>query len=102
ILVIYETTTKKLVGYSEIERISLKNRRLLKNKNITMIESFCISNSYTKQGLGKMLFNHIIEDAKKNESDLIQLVVWDFNKDAIKFYKALGMTNRNIRMELHL
>ncbi|MGL4850574.1 MAG: GNAT family N-acetyltransferase, partial [Clostridium sp.] len=55
-----------------------------------------------KQGLGKMLFNHIIEDAKKNESDLIQLVVWDFNKDAIKFYKALGMTNRNIRMELQL
>lgn len=41
-----------------------------------------------------------VSDYKKVDS--IQLSVWNFNKDAIEFYKSMGMTVRNIKMELEV
>jgi diamine N-acetyltransferase len=32
----------------------------------------------------------------------MQLTVWEFNKNAIKFYESLGMSTMNRRMELKL
>ncbi|XZM34614.1 hypothetical protein ACSXAY_06050 [Clostridium perfringens] len=39
---------------------------------------------------------------KKEGVNTLQLVVWEFNKGAIKFYEALRMKKRNISMELAL
>lgn len=49
-----------------------------------------------------MLFTHIVDYAKSNEASSIQLNVWDFNENAIKFYESLGMSTRNRRMELNI
>jgi Acetyltransferase (GNAT) family. len=49
-----------------------------------------------------MLFKHIVDYAKKSGADVLELTVWEFNSDAIKFYESLGMTTKNRRMELKI
>lgn len=46
-----------------------------------------------------MLFNYLLDKAKKNQVDAIELNVWAFNEKAIKFYQSLGMTVKNMKME---
>jgi len=48
------------------------------------------------------LFEHVVNYAKAETASSLQLVVWEFNSAAIKFYEALGMTTRNRRLELNL
>ena len=69
---------------------------------VAFIDTFCVKEKYRKRGIGKFLFQHIISFAKKEGVNTLQLVVWEFNKGAIKFYEALGMKKRNISMELAL
>lgn len=53
-------------------------------------------------GIGSLLFNHIVEYARLKEASSIQLLVWEFNRDAINFYESMGMSTRNRRMEIIL
>jgi ribosomal protein S18 acetylase RimI-like enzyme len=65
-------------------------------------DDFCVKSSHQKKGIGRVLFQHIVEYSKTEGASSLQLVVWEFNKDAIKFYETLGMSTRNRRMELNL
>ena len=49
-----------------------------------------------------MLFNYIVEYSKAVSASSLQLVVWEFNKDAMEFYEAMGMSTRYRKMELNL
>ncbi|HAK43836.1 MAG TPA: hypothetical protein DCM59_15455 [Clostridium sp.] len=48
--------------------------------------------------MGRSLFEYIVDYAKTEG----ELIVWEFNKDAIKFYGSMGISVRNRRMELNL
>ncbi|WP_346962231.1 GNAT family N-acetyltransferase [Clostridium sp.] len=65
-------------------------------------DDFCVKASKQKKGIGRLLFEYIVDYAKTEEALSLQLIVWEFNKDAIKFYESLGMSVRNRRMELNL
>ena len=41
-------------------------------------------------------------DEKEKNIDNIELMVWGFNENAIKFYKNLGMSIKNLRFELKI
>lgn len=66
------------------------------------IDDFCVKSIYQKKGIGRLLFNHVVDYAKTEGASSIQLTVWEFNENAIKFYESLGMSTRNRRMELNL
>lgn len=38
-------------------------------------------------------------DEKEKNIDNIELVVWGFNENAIKFYENLGMSIKNLKFE---
>ena len=65
-------------------------------------DDFCVKSSHQKNGIGRFLFQYIVDYSKTEGASSLQLVVWEFNKDAIKFYETLGMSTRNRRMELNL
>ncbi|WHE06010.1 GNAT family N-acetyltransferase [Thermoanaerobacterium thermosaccharolyticum] len=66
------------------------------------IDDLCVSSTHRRKGVGRMLFKYIVDYAKKLGTDTLELTVWEFNSDAIKFYDGLGMTTRNRRMELKI
>jgi len=66
------------------------------------IDDFCVDENCRKQGVGKKLFAAALEYAKQLNVHAIDLNVWEFNEDAIKFYESFGFTTRSRKMELVL
>lgn len=59
-------------------------------QNVCIIHALAVGYDYRGQGLGKILVNHIISDAKESGSEAIHLDVIDNNVAAEAFYKGLG------------
>ena len=53
-------------------------------------------------GIGTLLYNETVRLAKERGANTLMLTVWAFNENALRFYKDLGMTERNINMEMKL
>ena len=79
--------------------MEIKNIDLLKNRYYAYIDEICIRKNFRRQGLGKILFEYIYSLVKDKAVDSLELGVWSFNKEAVEFYKAMGMTVKNLRME---
>lgn len=93
------TLDEKIVGYSIIRYVEIKNIDLLRDRYYAYIDEICIRENFRRQGLGKMLFEYIYSLVKNNAADSLELGVWRFNKEAVEFYKAMGMIEKNIIME---
>lgn len=102
LFVVEDTDSKELVAYSIIEIMAPRNISILIQSKYAYIDDFCVKHNYQKKGIGKLLFNHIVDYSKTEGASNIQLTVWEFNKNAIMFYESLGMSTRNRRMELNL
>lgn len=79
-----------------------KSNRLVpnfRNRTIYFIEDIVVDRNYRRRGIGKSLYCLLKEKAEKEGIDAIELNVWGFNKDAIKFYESLGMSVKNIKYE---
>lgn len=51
------------------------------------LEDFVVSESYRRLGLGQMLFDAFLEEAKKQECRLVKWQVLDWNEPALHFYR---------------
>lgn len=89
----------KVIGicFSQIKEIS--NNKIMKDRKILHIEDICVDENNRKNGIGKKLYDKIFEYAKQMDIDSIELMVWKFNENAIKFYENLGMNIKNLRFE---
>ena len=89
----------KIVGicFSQIKEIS--NNRIMKDRKILNIGDICIDKKYQRNGIGKKLYNQIVQIAKEKNIHNVELMVWNFNKNAIKFYENLGMNVKNLKFE---
>ncbi|MEI9933804.1 MAG: GNAT family N-acetyltransferase [Ferruginibacter sp.] len=54
------------------------------------VEDLLVTEKMRGKGIGKLLFNHLIEDAKEKKLNGITWQVLDWNEPAINFYKKLG------------
>ena len=63
------------------------------------IENIYVDEKYWKKGIGKKLFEKVKIYAKENNINNIELSVWEFNENAIKFYENMEMKTRIRRME---
>ena len=89
----------EIVGicFSNIKEIS--NNKIMKDRKFLHIENICIDKKHQKKGIGKKLYNQIIQLAKEKNIKNIELMVWEFNENAIKFYKNLGMSIKILKFE---
>ena len=102
VLIAQDINNEEIVAYSIIQIMNTRNITILIQSKFIYIDDLCVKSNYHKQGIGKMLFKYIVNYSKEIGASSIQLNVWEFNKDAIKFYEALGMRTRNRRMEIDL
>lgn len=102
LFVVEDVDSGELVAYSIVQIMTSRNISILKPSKFAYIDDFCVKSTYRNNGIGKVLFNYTVDYAKKEGASSLQLIVWEFNESAIKFYEALGMSTRNRRMELDL
>ena len=89
----------EIVGicFSQIKELS--NNKIMKDRKILHIENICVDKNHQKKGIGKKLYKEIVQIAKERNIKNIELMVWEFNENAIKFYKNLGMSIKNLKFE---
>ena len=89
----------EIVGicFSQIKELS--NNKIMKDRKILHIENICVDENYQKKGIGKKLYEQMVQIAKEKNIDNIELMVWGFNENAINFYNNLGMNIKNLRLE---
>ena len=63
------------------------------------IDDLCVDENARGHHVGTKLYNFIIEFAKQNDCYNVTLNVWANNKNAIEFYKKIGLSIQKIGME---
>lgn len=92
----------KIVGICFASIKEIENNKVMKNRRVLYIENICIDKDIRKKGIGKKLYKEMLKYAEEQKVDSIELMVWEFNKNAISFYENLGMTIKNLRYEQKL
>ena len=83
---------------SEIKETS--NISIIKKRKYCYIDDIVVDENYRRRGYAKKLFEDLKNQIKELNVDDIELTVWPFNKEAIAFYEAIGMSVKNIKYEL--
>ena len=91
----------KIIGFI-LATIIEREGRHTKFKKTLHIDTIGTKKDFQNKGVGSALINEIKKVAKENKCDNINLSVWSFNDNAIKFYKHIGFQNQKINMEIIL
>lgn len=94
--------TDKVLGYIFCYFEIRKDHPVLKDRKVIYIDDFCVDQEKRELGIGSKLFTHIENYAKQTHCDAIELNVWVFNKEALRFYEKHGLLPKSTRMELLL
>lgn len=54
------------------------------------VDEFGVDEAFRRQGVATELFEFMKKEAKEKGFERIELDVWGFNEDAIKFYESVG------------
>lgn len=90
---------KKIVGVLIAAIQHTNPLPIIKPRTYYFIENIVVDKNHRRKGIAKKLFSYLTLKAKENNIDSIELNVWSFNTEAIKFYESMGMNIKNIRME---
>ena len=84
-----ETTSP--TGLKEVQAFALYYIRYSTWKGQRMyLEDLLVTEKYRGHGIGKLLFNQLIEEAKVKNYNGIAWQVLDWNEPAVNFYKKIG------------
>ena len=91
-----------IIGYCVVKINEIKNHFIFYDMVNIEVQDLCVDERYQKKGYGRKLFEKVKKYAQGKQANYIELSVWEFNQNAIKFYEHLGMKKRINRMELKI
>ncbi|RBP04457.1 GNAT family N-acetyltransferase [Rossellomorea aquimaris] len=90
------------IAYTILTIKHTEERPILIPKKVVYMDDFGVDYKYRGKGLGRVFFEKIVEYAKNIEADSLELGVWEFNENAIKFYESMNLKTKMRRMEIEL
>lgn len=66
------------------------------------VDALCVDEAYRHRGIAKALMSEAEKASCEAGAETMMLTVWSFNRSAVAFYEAMGMTPRNVIMEKKL
>ena len=91
------TIDNYVVGYAMCQ-IRIPTSNMYPN-NIFHLDDICVDEKYRQNGVGKALYQKVVETAKENNCYEVTLNVWPGNDAALKCYEKMGLKTRSIIME---
>ena len=79
---------EKVVG---ICMVSMRARTCMVKRRTAYMEDLCVDEECRGKGIGKKLFLYAKDLSVKMGAERLDLMVWDFNESARKFYESMGM-----------
>ena len=82
--------------------VEIRERSMMVNMRTAYMDDLIVDGSCQKKGIAKALFAEAEARAKELGAKRLDLMVWEFNKNAISFYERLGMTPQRYIFEKEL
>jgi ribosomal protein S18 acetylase RimI-like enzyme len=91
-----------VAGYCFCVEKAFQNHEIFIDRSEFYIDDLCVDESCRGQGIAGTLYGYVFDYAKQQGFDAVTLNVWCGNDSAQRFYEKMGMTPRNIMMEMKL
>jgi len=91
-----------VLGYCVTRVRDLKDHRLFFDGIVLELDDICVDAGARGKRVGHSLFERAKAYAKEIGAARLELTVWEFNKNARKFFERQGMAPRMTRMEMNI
>lgn len=89
----------EIVAFAVLAEIETPEKPHKPARRFLEVDELGVDESCRHQGLGRAFFEGIRAFAKERAFDRIELNMWEFNENALKFYEALGFRTYRRYME---
>ena len=79
--------------------VVIRHRSGMVNMKTAYVDDLVVDQSYQHRGIAKSLFQKAEERAKALGAERMDLTVWSFNENALKFYQSIGMVPQRYILE---
>ncbi|MDD6301811.1 MAG: GNAT family N-acetyltransferase [Bacillales bacterium] len=95
---VYERNNQ-VIGYAFCIVLNNIESSVLQNIKTLYIDDLCVDKEYRRKHIGKELVEFVFDYAKSINCYNITLNVWVDNKEALSFYRKIGLHEQKIGME---
>lgn len=88
-----------VMGHAFCMHKQITDDRVLTDVRTLYIDDICVDEAFRGHGVGRALYDHVIEYARTLEFYNVTLNVWSCNPGAVKFYEAMGLKPQKTGME---
>jgi len=88
----------KIIGYAILKVYKTEN--IIKSpRTFAYLKEIAVDENYRRKGIATALYREGAKRAKAQGATSLELMVWEFNSDAIGFYQSLGMSVQSLKLE---
>ncbi|MBQ6077528.1 MAG: GNAT family N-acetyltransferase [Clostridia bacterium] len=91
-----------LCGFAVLNHITRPENPFMRVRDYLDIDEFCVDKTCRRTGVGTELMTFIRVYAREQGFSKVELNMWEFNRDALQFYEAIGFSTYRRYMELEL
>ena len=95
-------TDGEIAGFAILSRIERAENPYRKAICYLDVDELCVDAAHRRQGVGRALMAAVSEEARAQGIDRVELNMWEFNEEALRFYEALGFRTYRRYMEFHV
>ena len=88
-----------IMGHAFCMHKQITDDRVLTDVRTLYIDDICVDEAFRGHGVGRALYDHVIEYARSLDFYNVTLNVWSCNPGAVKFYETMGLKPQKIGME---
>ena len=89
----------KVLGYAFCVYQEHFGDNILTDIRTLYIDDLCVDEDCRGQHIGKLLYEYVLDYARKNGFYNVTLNVWNCNESAMKFYQKCGLVPQKVGME---
>ncbi len=91
-----------VLGHAFCQHKQVLGDRVLTDIRTLYIDDICVDEASRGKGVGKKLYEHVMDYARDNGFYNVTLNVWDCNPNAYRFYEKMGFKVQKTGMEIVL
>jgi ribosomal protein S18 acetylase RimI-like enzyme len=96
---VYEDEAHGVCGYAFCIFVQHIDNNILTDIKTLYIDDLCVDRECRGMGIGRALYNYVVDFAKSEGCYNLTLNVWADNVSALGFYESLGLNKQKIGME---
>ena len=82
--------------------VEMRRRTCMRNIPSAYVDDMYVTPAFRRQGVATALFREAEKQAREKGAVRLDLMVWNFNREALAFYESLGMKPQRYILELPL